>query len=155
MTNIAINARAACAMTFDAPSHGLFDVQSHPFHIPDLAMTRGTFNPGLQMWLVIEEDISFSGKPVDTNPGRLLPVLRKRGQFLDFRLVGLHGFVARHTGRSVRNGRVRPLVPMFMTEHAVQFGPLLLLHMLPVTELDRLNWGLGLIRASQHGEYDT
>ena len=156
MANVAIDTHASCAVTIDAPPHCLVYFAAHPVHLSDLAVTRRAFEPSLDVRLVRIENICLALVPIHPSPRRLLFALGECRELLHFGAFGHDRFVTSHARRDVRNGRVRRLVYVLVTECAFELRGIIALfsHVLPMIELDWLTRSFGFGRSAEQHDAD-
>jgi hypothetical protein len=110
-------------------------------HLPNLAVTGNTVQPGPDMWLMSEEDVSRLFHPVDTFPGRFGAALEGGCQLLHLRAIGPDALMAGHAGREAWNCGVAGFIRVFVAEGAFELRAFLFGEVLPVIEFNGLDGG--------------
>lgn len=138
VTHITIDAGLTLAMAIQAPAHGHIDFAFDSGGGRHIAVALFTFHLGLNVRLVREKDIGFAVEIIDPHPGRLFFALVKFREFLNLRTFSFHRDVTAHTGRNIRDCRVRGFSSVFMAEIAFELRPVFAGDVLPVNVFNRL-----------------
>lgn len=125
-------------MTIYAPAHRLIYLAPHSMHLAYLSVTRSAFESCANVRLVGVEGVRLRLNPVHAPPRRLLFTFREGRELLHLRAVGPLRLMATHARSDVWNSCVRRFVDVLVTEGALEFGTILLGHVLPVIEFDGL-----------------